>query len=578
MAEFAEALRSAEIDRISTRTGARAVPTRELPRSPAAESRRRKRWLALAAVGLGLVAAAVGVFAWLRRSSESAAAVASGPDPRRIAVLYFQSRSGSDSLRYLADGLTEALINELSRVKGLQVISRNGVALYRDVPVSPDSLARALKVGTVVSGTLAQLGDRLRVNVALVNPSTGVELSSTTLEQPRAQVFALQEELAKEVSVFLRQALGQEVQLQELRVGTRNEKAWDLLQRATAEGKSADELIARGDSAAARRQFGRADSLFAAAEAADPRWVTPVAQRAWLAYRHARLNESDRTSSSEWIEKGLQHADRAIALKADDPDALEARGTLRYWRFLNNLEPDPAASSKLLADAEADFRAAVAANPTQASAWTSLSHLLLGWKREPAEGKLAAMRAYEADPYLTNANLTLWRLASSSVDLEDAVEAKRWCDEGRRRFQDDPRFAQCQLLVFSLKGQKPDVPTAWRMAEEYVRLSPPNLQEYRKHEGQMLVAMALVRAGLPDSARAVAVRARGDAALDPTRDLALWETYVRTMLGDRDEAFRLLSTYLAANPQDRPSNTEPGWWLRDLASDPRWKSIAGPSR
>ncbi len=579
MEEFAEALRSAEIDRISTRTGARSVPTRELPVSRATENRRRRnRRLALAGVALVLVVAAGGVFAWWRSGSESGPAAVSGPDPSRIAVLYFQSRGGSDSLRYLADGLTEALINELSRVKGLQVISRNGVALYRETAAAPDSIARALKVGTLVSGTLAQLGDRLRVNVALINPTSGAELGSKTIEQPREAVFALQEELAKGVSIFLRQELGQEIQLQASRVGTRNEKAWELLQRAQAEAKSADALIAQDDSAAARRQFARADSLFTQAGAADPKWVTPVAQRAWLAYRHSRLAESDRANSSQWIQRGLEHAEQALALKGDDPDALEVRGTLRYWRFLNNLEPDPTASAKLLRDAEADFRAAVAANPTQASAWTSLSHLLLGWKREAAEGKLAAMRAYEADPYLTNANLTLWRLTSSSVDLEDAIEAKRWCDEGRRRFPDDPRFAQCQLLVFSLKGQKPDIQTAWQMAEEYARLSPPNLREYRTHEGQMLVAMALARAGLPDSARAVALRARADAALDPTRDLALWETYVRTMLGDRDEAFRLLSTYLAANPQDRPSTTDPGWWLRDLASDPRWKSITGAAR
>ncbi|HET8625185.1 MAG TPA: serine/threonine-protein kinase [Gemmatimonadales bacterium] len=580
MGEFADALRSAEIERISTRTGARAVPTRDLPRSPVAPGgSRTKRLLALAGVALAVLLAGAGLYLSRRGAPETEpGAIADGPDPRRIAVLYFQSRGGSDSLVYLADGLTEALINELSRVKGLQVISRNGVALYRDAPVSPDSIARALKVGTLVSGTLAQLGDRLRVNVALINPTTGAELSSKTVEQPRAAVFALQEDLAKEVSVFLRQELGQEVQLQESRIGTRNEKAWELLQRARAEAKSADHFIAQDDSAAARRQFARADSLFGQAESADPKWVTPVAQRAWLAYRQSRFAESDRTNSSEWIQRGMQHAERALAMKGDDPDALEIRGTLRYWRFLNNLEPDPAASAKLLLDAEADFRAAVAANPTQASAWTSLSHLLLGWKREPAEGKLAAMRAYEADPYLTNANVTLWRLTSSSVDLEDAVEAKRWCDEGRRRFPDDPRFAECQLLVFSLKGQRPDVAVAWKMAEEYVRLSPPNVKEYRQHEGQMLVAMALARAGLPDSARAVALRARADAALDPTRELALWETYVRTMLGDKDEAFRLLSTYLAANPQDRPSNTDPGWWLRDLTSDPRWKSIAGPSR
>jgi tetratricopeptide (TPR) repeat protein len=311
----------------------------------------------------------------------------------------------------------------------------------------------------------------------------------------------------------------------------------------------------------------------AQAEAADAKWAAPAAQRAWLAYRQSRLSGSfDRAYYSEWIQRGLEHAERALAIKRDDPDALEVRGTLRYWRFLLNLEAGADASAKLLADAEADFRAAIEANPTQASALTSFSHLLAG-KHELAEAKLAALGAYESDPYLTNANVTLWRLTSISVDLEDAVEAKRWCDEGRRRFADDPRFAQCQILVFSIPGVKPDIAKAWQMADQYVTLSPPVLREYRKREAQMMVALALARAALPDSARAVAVRARADVSLDPTRDLADWEAWVRTILGDRDEAFRLLSVFLAANPQDRPTGKELSGWLRDLQGDPRWKSL-----
>jgi serine/threonine-protein kinase len=573
--DFAEALRTAEIDRISTRTGARPVPTRDLPRSPVAEARSRRKRMVFVALGVGVLAIAGGVFFSLRRGSRTQETAPAGPDPSRIAVLYFQSRGASDSLQYLADGLTEGLINELSRVKGLQVISRNGVGLYRGAAVAPDSIGRALKVGTLVSGTLGQLGDKLRVTVELVNAANGAEIGSKTLEEPRAEVFALQEDLTKEVAVFLRQQLGQEIQLQSSRLGTRNRAAWEFLQKAQQETKAADPLIAAGDTGAAKRQFARADTLLAQAETADPKWATPPAQRSWLAYRQSRLAGSfNKEYYSEWIGEGLAHAERALAIKPDDPDALEARGTLRYWRFLLNLEPGAEASAKLFADAEKDLRASIEANSTQASALTSLSHLLAG-KHELAEAKLAALRAYESDPYLTNANVTLWRLTSTSVDLEDGVEAKRWCDEGRRRFADDPRFAQCQILVFSIPGVKADVPLAWRMADEYVKLSPPALREYRTREAHMMVALALARAGLADSARAVALRARADASLDPTRELASWEAWVRTLVGDRDDAFRLLSLYYSFNPQDRPTGHEETGWIRELQSDPRWKSLLG---
>ncbi len=90
-------------------------------------------------------------------------------------------------------------------------------------------------------------------------------------------------------------------------------------------------------------------------------------------------------------------------------------------------------AAKLYASAEEDLRGSVRANPEQASAWTTLSHLLIN-KPAVGEAKLAALRAYEADPYLSNANVTLWRLFTTSYDLEDAIEAKKWCDEGQARF------------------------------------------------------------------------------------------------------------------------------------------------
>ena len=64
------------------------------------------------------------------------------------------------------------------------------------------------------------------------------------------------------------------------------------------------------------------------------------------------------------------------------------------------------------------------------------------------------MRAYEADPYLTNANVTVWRLFVTSYQLDDANEAKKWCDEGQRRFPNDYRFAECQIWYFGLKARQ----------------------------------------------------------------------------------------------------------------------------
>src|SRR5690348_6853036 len=230
----------------------------------------------------------------------------------------------------------------------------------------------------------------------------------------------------------------------------------------------------------------------------------PIRCSPWLVDRRARVSETDPAAMAT----GLKYAEHALSLKPDDPDALEARGTLRYWEWLNNLGGTPSESAKLFADAEKDLRASTDLNPAQASAWTTLSHLLIN-KPSLGEAKLAAMRAYTADPYLTNANTTVWRLFSTSYSLDDANEAKKWCEEGQRRFSDDSRFAYCQILYFALKGAKPDVPATWAAYDKFVTLSPAAERPFNKLDGQMRVAVALARAGLADSARRVAERSRG---------------------------------------------------------------------
>jgi tetratricopeptide (TPR) repeat protein len=283
----------------------------------------------------------------------------------------------------------------------------------------------------------------------------------------------------------------------------------------------------------------------------------------------------DKAYYSQWIDRGTGHAARALELDPKDPDALELRGSLDYWRWLLNLEPDQTKAAKLLASSEQDLRSAVEANPKAASAWALLSHLLMG-QSQTAEAKLAALRAYEADPYLTSAKQTVWRLFQASLDLEDRVEATHWCEEGQGRFPQYYRFTECQIWLFALKGVLPDVPKAWRLLDEYQRQSPPNQRASQRLYGQMLVALALARAGLGDSARAVALRSRGDATTDPTHDQALIESLVRMLLGDKDEALRLLSTYIATNPQFRGSLArDQSWWFQSLRDDPRFKALVG---
>jgi TolB-like protein len=528
--------------------------------------------------GLVLLAA-LGIGVWRLRGHAAAGTPGvedAALDKNRIAVLYFENRGMADSLGYLADGLTEALIHELSGVKGLQVISRNGVAPFRHATVTTDSIGRALKSGTLVQGTVAQSGDRLRVSVSLVNAANGEEIASQTVERPKSEVFALQDDVAKEVSLFLRQRLGQEIEMDQVRVGTSNTKAWELLQRAGVFSKDLEPLLASGDTAAAARHLAQADSLLAEAEKLDPSWVAPPIERGWLAYHQTDLiSNFDKAYYSTWTERGLAQANRALQLKPGDADGLELKGTLDYLRWLLNLEPDPAAAKKLVAEAETELRAAVTAKPTAAWAWTVLSHLLIG-QGQTAEAKLAALRSYEADPYLSSAKQSLYRLFSTSYDSDDRVEAVHWCEEGYRRFPEYYRFTECRLYLLGMKDQKPSIDSAWTLLAQFIQVSPPNLRPYNTLYGQILVSLALVRAGLPDSARSLALRSRGNTTVDPTHDMAYYEAIVRGQLGDKDEAFKLLGIYVASNPQMRSGLVkDETWTMEPLRSDPRYATIVG---
>ena len=126
----------------TARRGARTFPG---PRSP---SWAWWRWRPWASPGAPCPATwpRPGPRTWRSAASQSAL------DTRSIAVLYFEDGSGTDSLAYLADGLTEALIADLSAVPSLHVLSRNGALQFRNAGLSPDSIAREVGAGTVVTG------------------------------------------------------------------------------------------------------------------------------------------------------------------------------------------------------------------------------------------------------------------------------------------------------------------------------------------------------------------------------------------------------------------------------------------
>jgi tetratricopeptide (TPR) repeat protein len=342
--------------------------------------------------------------------------------------------------------------------------------------------------------------------------------------------------------------------------------------------KDADVLEQSGDHPGATRQLVAADTLLAQAESLDPKWTEPIVLRGRIALRQERAS-NDPAEVTKFIDAGLAHANRAIALDPRDADALELRGTMQTRPIANGLVHDQRKVDDLLRGAEKDLRDAIAINPTQAGALFVLSQIQYQKGANPIEAYSLAQRAYEADAYLTAAPQILWGLYTTSYDIGQFSNAKTWCDEAKKRFPQQVVAARCQLWIMTTKAIRADPGEAWARAAEYEKAASPQEREYYHHEGQIVVAAVLARAGLADSARRVLVRARADRKVDPRGELMGYEAFVRTLLGDKKEAIDIIERYLAEHPDHRRGfSTTNAWWWQDLENDARFKSLIAPSQ
>jgi serine/threonine-protein kinase len=539
---------------------------------------RRRSWWQRRAVWAGggvllLAAGALGVRALRHRGAAGAAA--GGLDPTHVAVLYFADESQGGKLAYVADGLTEGLIRALRQVPSLQVLSAGGVAPYRGSTLPRDSIARALAVGTLVTGDLEERQGRLRVTLRLVDGASGADYDRASFEQPATNLIAIGDTLAAQAAQLIRKRLGQEIEMRQVRNQANNPEAWSLYQQAERlwkDGSAAD------DSTVLARDFLRADSLLARAEQLDPKWTDPPVLRGKLDYLRSRRYAGDHPAADRWIGFGLVHAEAALALDRDDPDALELRGNLRYWRWLLDVVKDPDSAHRLLMDAKADLETAKTLRPSQAGAYATLSHLYYQ-TGSLTDVYLAALDALKQDAYLDNAATILSRLYYSSHDLGQFGDAAHWCDEGRRRFPADVRFTECRLWLMTTRLETADPQLAWRLLDSVVALTPADGKAYERVYFQALVAGVLARAEAADSARHLLQRTQADATIDATREVAYVKSMMYTILGDKGSAIDQLKVYLAANPNKREGlATDPGWQFASLTDDPAFRALVGMKR
>ena len=546
-------------DRFATATDFyRALTTADVRSSPV----KSRAW----ALGAGALAIAAVTTAWLifrGPGQENAGSVGPTPlDPTHIAVLYFEDAADRGRLTPIAAGITEDLIDELSQVHGLRVISPMGVRPFHGGNATTDSVARTLGVGTIVTGSLAQSRGRVRVTVRLVDGRTSEELHSQTFVRLVGDLFALQDSLGDDISRFLRQRLGEAVELRRGRSGTQSLAAWTLYQQGQGAQQDGREVFDQGDVRTASTLWSRAESLYVLAQSQDPRWPAPPIARGWLALAQANAVSTGTTPSYvDWLRKGLVEAEQAVRIAAAEPRALALRGRLRMeLGFLSDTS-----GGASLRDAEADLRAALGLDPNLAQAWFALGELL-HYTGNLVEGELATRRAYEADAYLLEARAVVTSLFFSGLNLEHFDDARAWCEVGRQRWPQDINIQSCRLRLIGWTGHTArDVAAAWAEVAGLEHSTPPNDEPLVWEDRRLMVAAAAARAGLRDSTIAMLARTRGGTDSTARSELADEEAWVWLLLGERAHCLALLAEYTNANPASR----------RFIAASPWFRTLHG---
>lgn len=556
---------------------ARAEASLPVRRQAKRSSRRRLvAWGVIMVTGI----AAITVAFW--PEPEANPAIIPEGDPRRIAVLYLDALTPDVLPEYVADGITEDLIDRLGSVSALHITSPNGVRPFRGAGVPVDSIQAALKVGTIVGGSVARSGNTLRINVRLIDALTGRQLDSKTLDEQWTELFALQDRLAEQVQFWLRQRLGDEIAIRAQRAATRSVAAWEAVQLASRETRQAVQAgTMRGDTSA--RLFLRADSLYVRASHLDPDWILPIVRRGNLAllalavrspvppdlgdslvYRALSIPER----RGVWIRRAAALAEEALRRSPGDPLALALRGQSAL--SLSTL--DPGGQDSLLSRAERDLRLAIDRRPNLANAWSALADLLVQQGRF-ADGAAAAQRAFDADAFF-ELRRVLATAFNASLAAESFTEASRWCRLGLLYYAGDPRFTECTLRILgSTAKSRQSVSEAWEELDRIERRDSLHLLDATWGYRRLLVAAILVRSGARDTARAVLLRVQQNQPViaKPASEPA--EAYLLLLLGDKEAAALRLADHLRRLPAGQRAALLHHPWFRALQGDPGLDSL-----
>jgi TolB-like protein/Tfp pilus assembly protein PilF len=538
--------------------------------------RTRVRWLEVAVVLLVLAAI---VTAFLLVSKKSTRLLSSVPE-KSIAILPFENLSEEKANAYFAEGIQNEILTRLATVRDLKVISRTSTAKYQSKPDNLKTVAQELGVSTILEGAVQKAGDKVRVNVQLIDARADTHLWAKSYDRDLKDVLVVESEVASQIADALQANLSPSESRNLASVRTHDTEAYDLFLRGEYEFHQAEN---RQDADA----YDRADAFYRQALARDPNFAEAAAELA-----RSRLSRHWFISplAPPELEEVKSLIDRALVLAPNSPEAHSALGLFFYWvhrqydaalrEFNRALELQPNnASARLYCAAVyrrrgewerslADSRRAQELDPRDATVLQSIGVTYL-FLRQWKDAERATLRALALDPHNAVAAIVLDR---ARLNATGNVDSARQAYDG---FPEDIKVSPVALLGATVGGDVAAIIGSWvdldvierRFTDAFQALEKGVVSDDRARLQQLAGRVALrVLAGQTEAAKSIGEQARpllqARVRERPDDTFAMTElSWVYLALGRNADALHLSRQAADTMPIEKDALSGPGFQI-----------------
>jgi serine/threonine-protein kinase len=486
------------------------------------ELKRHKRAALLVLVAVVAVSVTVALFAYNSYVGSRAQSISS------IAVLPFANLSGDPNMEYLSDGLSESLINSLSQLPALKIISRSSAFKYKGKDIDPQEVAKALGVQAIVTGRVVQRGDQLQISAELVNVEDKTQIWGEQFNRKATDLLAVEGEIAQQITEKLRLRLTNEEQQQLVKSTNANPQAYELLLkgRFNALKTTAESL-------------NKAIEYYHQAITLDPNYALAYAE---LAYAYRSMGANSYLDPKEATPKAEAAARKALELDGSLAEAHLEMAQIKKdaWDW---------------AGAERHYKRALELNPNLGSAHSGYSHYLSILGRHE-QALVEVKRARELDPLRlpNNANVGYRLYFARQYDL--AIE------QLRRTLELDRDFGYTHVILGYTYAAKGEYAQAIAAYKESMRLEGDNTST------QCYLGYALAKSSQRGEAEAVLKHLQTTKEYVSPGELAV----LYAGLGDKEAALSSLEkAYAAHDLQMQFLKLDPHF--DSLRSDPRFQDL-----